>query len=100
MEEETGKVTASDGVFQEWPQISMTVQMLLGRLPPTSGQRRVFVLTPGRKREKKALDQAKTAFEGHLPRVGLVYLAPLVRKVLTLQRFVGGGMNHCFSFFY
>ena len=60
MEEETGKVTASDGVFQQWPQIRMAVQML-GRLPPTSGQRRVFVTQV--ENVKRALDQAKTAFE-------------------------------------
>ena len=38
---EDGKSSVSDGVYSQWPQIRMAVQML-GRLPPTSGQRKVF----------------------------------------------------------
>lgn len=56
---EDGKVTASDGVYTQWPQLRMAVQML-GRLPPTSGQRVVFKSQV--EKVKKALDQTKESF--------------------------------------
>ena len=36
------QAAVSEGIFKQWPQIRMAVQML-GRLPPSSGQRKVFV---------------------------------------------------------
>lgn len=57
--DESGKATVSDGVFKQWPQIRMAVQML-GRLPPTSGQRKVFATQVDN--VKKALDQTKDSF--------------------------------------
>ncbi len=54
-----GKVTVSDGVFSQWPQLRMAVQML-GRLPPTSGQRVVFKSQV--EKVKVALDQTKESF--------------------------------------
>jgi hypothetical protein len=54
--DEDGKVTVSDGVFTLWPQVRMAVQML-GRLPPTSGQRAVFKSQV--EKVKIALDQTK-----------------------------------------
>jgi ubiquitin-activating enzyme E1 len=57
--DEEGKPHVSDGVFTQWPQIRMAVQML-GRLPPTSGQRKVF---EGQiNNVKKALDGTKKSF--------------------------------------
>lgn len=56
---EDGKVTVSDGVFTQWPQVRMAVQML-GRLPPTSGQRVVFKSQVDR--VKVSLDQTKESF--------------------------------------
>lgn len=56
---EDGKVTVSEGVFTQWPQVRMAVQML-GRLPPTSGQRAVFKSQVDR--VKIALDQTKESF--------------------------------------
>jgi len=56
---EDGKVTVSDGVFTQWPQVRMAVQML-GRLPPTSGQRVVFKSQV--EKVKVALDQTKESF--------------------------------------
>lgn len=56
---EDGKVTVSDGVFTQWPQVRMAVQML-GRLPPTSGQRAIF---KGQvEKVKVALDHTKDSF--------------------------------------
>ena len=57
--DESGKATVSDGVFKQWPQIRMATQML-GRLPPTSGQRKMFVTQVDN--VKKALDQTKESF--------------------------------------
>jgi len=56
---EDGKATVSDGVFTQWPQVRMAVQML-GRLPPTSGQRVVFKSQV--EKVKVALDQTKESF--------------------------------------
>jgi len=56
---EDGKVTVSDGVFTQWPQVRMAVQML-GRLPPTSGQRAIFKSQV--EKVKAALDQTKESF--------------------------------------
>ena len=57
--DEGGKPQVSDGVYGAWPQIKMAVQML-SRLPPSSGQRKVF---EGQiDNVKKALDKAKTTF--------------------------------------
>ena len=57
--DDDGKVTVSDGVFTHWPQVRMAVQML-GRLPPTSGQRVVFKSQV--EKVKVALDQTKDTF--------------------------------------
>lgn len=57
--DDDGKVTVSDGVFTQWPQVRMAVQML-GRLPPTSGQRAVFKSQV--EKVKVALDQTKDSF--------------------------------------
>jgi Ubiquitin-activating enzyme active site/ThiF family len=58
--DDQGKPHVSDGVFTQWPQIRMAVQML-GRLPPTSGQRKVF---EGQiNNVKSALDKTKESFE-------------------------------------
>lgn len=57
--DEDGKVAVSEGVFTQWPQVRMAVQML-GRLPPTSGQRAVFKSQVDR--VKVALDQTKESF--------------------------------------
>ena len=57
--DEDGKATVSDGVFTQWPQVRMAVQML-GRLPPTSGQRVVFKSQVDR--VKASLDQTKESF--------------------------------------
>mmetsp|Transcript_33227 Transcript_33227/g.61177 ORF Transcript_33227/g.61177 Transcript_33227/m.61177 type:complete len:1298 (+) Transcript_33227:96-3989(+) len=56
---EDGKVSVSDGVFTQWPQVRMAVQML-GRLPPTSGQRAIFKSQV--EKVKVALDQTKESF--------------------------------------
>ena len=57
--DDQGKPHVSDGVFSQWPQIRMAVQML-GRLPPTSGQRKVF---EGQiNNVKTALDNTKKSF--------------------------------------
>mmetsp|Transcript_13626 Transcript_13626/g.29505 ORF Transcript_13626/g.29505 Transcript_13626/m.29505 type:complete len:1269 (+) Transcript_13626:53-3859(+) len=56
---EDGKLTVSDGVFSQWPQVRMAVQML-GRLPSTSGQRAVFKSQV--EKVKVALDQTKESF--------------------------------------
>jgi len=58
--DEAGKASVSDGVFKQWPQIRMAVQML-GRLPPASGQRKVFAAQV--ENVKKALDQTKQSFK-------------------------------------
>jgi hypothetical protein len=50
----------SDGVFSQWPQIRMAATML-GRLPPTSGQRKMFVMQV--ENVKKALYQTKESFQ-------------------------------------
>jgi len=60
--DDDGKAIASDGVFTQWPQLRMAVQML-GRLPPSSGQRKVFVGQV--ERIKKSLDQTKDMFLGN-----------------------------------
>mmetsp|Transcript_18388 Transcript_18388/g.20710 ORF Transcript_18388/g.20710 Transcript_18388/m.20710 type:complete len:282 (+) Transcript_18388:1-846(+) len=60
--DEDGKATASDGVFTQWPQLRMAVQML-GRLPPASGQRKIFLGQV--ERIKKSLDQTKEMFLGN-----------------------------------
>ena len=54
-----GKVAVSDGVFTQWPQVRMAVQML-GRLPPTSGQRAIFKSQV--EKVKVALDHTKESF--------------------------------------
>lgn len=54
-----GKATVSDGVFKQWPQIRMAVQML-GRLPANSGQRKVFAKQV--ENAQKALDRTKESF--------------------------------------
>ena len=58
--DESGKATVSDGVYSQWPQVRMAVQML-GRLPPASGQRKVFATQV--ENVKKALDQTKESFK-------------------------------------
>ena len=58
--DEAGKATVSDGVYKQWPQIRMAVQML-GRLPAASGQRKVFATQV--ENVKKALDQTKESFK-------------------------------------
>ena len=50
---EDGKPVVSEGVFSRWPQIRMAVQML-GRLPPSSGQRKIF---------KKQVDTVKISLD-------------------------------------
>jgi ubiquitin-activating enzyme E1 len=55
-----GKPHVSDGVFSQWPQIRMAATML-GRLPPTSGQRKMFVMQV--ENVKKALYQTKESFQ-------------------------------------
>ena len=55
-----GKAHVSDGVFSQWPQIRMAATML-GRLPPTHGQRKMFVMQV--ENVKKALDQTKRSFQ-------------------------------------
>ena len=57
--DDNGKATVSDGVFTQWPQVRMAVQML-GRLPPTSGQRVVFKTQV--EKVKVSLDQTKESF--------------------------------------
>lgn len=57
--DDEGKVTVSDGVFTQWPQVRMAVQML-GRLPPTSGQRAIFKSQV--EKVKVSLDQTKASF--------------------------------------
>jgi hypothetical protein len=58
--DDQGKPHVSDGVFSQWPQIRMAVQML-GRLPPSSGQRKIF---EGQiQNVKTALDNTKKSFE-------------------------------------
>jgi len=57
--DDEGKVTVSNGVFTQWPQLRMAVQML-GRLPPTSGQRKIFVSQV--EKVKASLDQTKDSF--------------------------------------
>lgn len=58
--DESGKAVVSEGVFKQWPQLRMAVQML-GRLPPASGQRKVFASQV--ENVKKALDQTKESFK-------------------------------------
>eukprot|EP00797_Seminavis_robusta_P034812 Sro846_g210150.2 (475) ;mRNA; f:20372-21796 len=58
--DDQGKPHVSDGVFTQWPQIRMAVQML-GRLPATSGQRKVFENQINN--VKTALDKTKKSFE-------------------------------------
>ena len=58
--DEAGKPHVSDGVFTQWPQIRMAATML-GRLPPTSGQRKMFVTQV--ENVKKALDATKLSFQ-------------------------------------
>lgn len=55
-----GKAHISEGVFTQWPQIRMAATML-GRLPPTSNQRKMFLMQV--ENVKKALDQTKKSFE-------------------------------------
>ncbi|KAL7550696.1 hypothetical protein ACHAWF_013915 [Thalassiosira exigua] len=57
--EDNGKVTVSEGVFTQWPQLRMAVQML-GRLPSGSGQRAIFKSQV--EKVKGALDQTKESF--------------------------------------
>lgn len=58
--DDQGKPHVSEGVFSQWPQIRMAVQMLT-RLPPASGQRKVF---EGQiNNVKAALDKTKKSFE-------------------------------------
>ena len=60
LDSETGKPQVSEGVFTQWPQIRMAVQML-GRLPSTSGQRKIF---EGQiNKVKEALDTTKKSFQ-------------------------------------
>mmetsp|Transcript_3005 Transcript_3005/g.6757 ORF Transcript_3005/g.6757 Transcript_3005/m.6757 type:complete len:1300 (+) Transcript_3005:21-3920(+) len=59
-DESTGKVTVSDGVYTQWPQLRMAVQML-GRLPPTSGQRNIFANQVSN--VQKSLEQTKESFD-------------------------------------
>lgn len=56
---EDGKVSVSDGVFSQWPQVRMAVQML-GRLPPASRQRAIFKSQV--EKVKVSLDQTKESF--------------------------------------
>ena len=57
--DEDGKPTVSEGVFTRWPNIRMAIQML-GRLPPTSGQRKIFENQVNT--VKSALDKTKEEF--------------------------------------
>jgi len=57
--DEGGKPVVSDGVFTRWPNIRMAVQML-NRLPPTSGQRKMFEKQLNT--TKLALDKTKESF--------------------------------------
>ena len=57
--DDEGRPQVSEGVFQLWPQIKMAVQML-SRLPPASGQRKVFENQVYN--VKRALDNAKESF--------------------------------------
>lgn len=57
--DDEGKVTVSEGVYTHWPQIRMAVQML-GRLPPTSGQRAIFKSQV--EKVKVSLEQTKESF--------------------------------------
>ena len=60
LDTETGAPQVSEGVFTQWPQIRMAVQML-GRLPSTSGQRKIF---EGQiQKVKEALDTTKESFQ-------------------------------------
>jgi hypothetical protein len=60
LDSETRKPQVSEGVFTQWPQIRMAVQML-GRLPSTSGQRKIF---EGQiNKVKEALDTTKESFQ-------------------------------------
>lgn len=54
-----GKPKVSEGVFTRWPNIKMAVQML-GRLPPSSGQRKVFENQVNT--VKRSLDKTKEEF--------------------------------------
>ena len=58
--DESGKPHVSDGVFTQWPQIRMAATML-GRLPPQSGQRKMFAMQV--ENVKKALDATKQSFQ-------------------------------------
>mmetsp|Transcript_33380 Transcript_33380/g.67356 ORF Transcript_33380/g.67356 Transcript_33380/m.67356 type:complete len:909 (-) Transcript_33380:2508-5234(-) len=58
--DEAGKPHVSEGVYTQWPQIRMAATML-GRLPPQSGQRKMFVTQV--ENVKKALDQTKLSFQ-------------------------------------
>eukprot|EP00546_Thalassionema_frauenfeldii_P018444 CAMPEP_0178900650 /NCGR_PEP_ID=MMETSP0786-20121207/3584_1 /TAXON_ID=186022 /ORGANISM="Thalassionema frauenfeldii, Strain CCMP 1798" /LENGTH=1237 /DNA_ID=CAMNT_0020571663 /DNA_START=42 /DNA_END=3756 /DNA_ORIENTATION=+ len=58
--EEGAAPTVSQGVFVQWPQLRMAVQML-GRLPPQSNQRKVFEKQVDT--VKKALDGTKDTFQ-------------------------------------
>jgi ubiquitin-activating enzyme E1 len=58
--DDDGKAHVSDGVFSQWPQIRLASTML-SRLPPTSGQRKMFVTQV--ENVKKALDQTKKSFQ-------------------------------------
>jgi hypothetical protein len=57
--DEDDKVTVSDGVFSQWPQVRMAVQML-GRLPPTSAQRAIFKSQV--EKVKSSLESTKASF--------------------------------------
>eukprot|EP00573_Skeletonema_grethae_P012771 CAMPEP_0201693020 /NCGR_PEP_ID=MMETSP0578-20130828/5745_1 /ASSEMBLY_ACC=CAM_ASM_000663 /TAXON_ID=267565 /ORGANISM="Skeletonema grethea, Strain CCMP 1804" /LENGTH=1238 /DNA_ID=CAMNT_0048178481 /DNA_START=27 /DNA_END=3743 /DNA_ORIENTATION=+ len=57
--DDEGKVSVSEGVYTQWPQIRMAIQML-GRLPPTSGQRAIFKAQVDR--VKVSLEQTKESF--------------------------------------
>jgi ubiquitin-activating enzyme E1 len=56
------KPVVSEGVFTQWPQTRMAVQML-ERLPPASGQRKAF--EQQLRNVKTALDKAKETFDAH-----------------------------------
>lgn len=58
--DEQGKPHVSAGVFTQWPQIRMAVQML-DRLPPSSGQRKVFETQI--QNVKTSLDNTKKSFQ-------------------------------------
>lgn len=57
--DDDGKVTVTDGVYSQWPQVRMAAQML-SRLPPTSGQRVMFKSQV--EKVKVSLDQTKNSF--------------------------------------